>query len=90
TRWAKEWWTSAEAITRIEALWRSWEFYRLQPSTGMSVWLKDHADYHMGVLLSSDGAFATSEDSNELGQPLPHQDPPAGLFPDVREQEGGA
>jgi hypothetical protein len=87
-RWAAEWWHSAEAIARIEALWRAWEFLRLSPATGMSVWLKDHADYHMGVLLSSDGAFALSDDTNQLGQPLPHQSAPEGLFPDQREAAG--
>jgi len=87
TRWAGEWWHSAEAITRVEALWRSWEFLRQDPATGMSVWLKDHADYHMGVLLSQDGAFATSDDTNQIGDPLPYQPAPEGMFPDQREQE---
>jgi hypothetical protein len=30
---------------------------RLDGSTGMSVWWRDHADHHMGVLLSADGLF---------------------------------
>lgn len=55
--WCPEWWNHAEAIARLEALWRAWEFLRLDPHTGMSVWFRDHADHHMSVLLSSDGPF---------------------------------
>ncbi|WP_311380826.1 DUF4913 domain-containing protein [Arthrobacter sp. ISL-28] len=57
TTWCPTWWRHAEAISRLEALWRAWEFLRLDPSTGMSVWWRDHADHHMGVLLSADGHF---------------------------------
>ena len=81
-RWAAEWWRYPEAIVRLEALWRAWEHLRLDPATGISVWLRDHADYHMGVLLSSDGPFKRSEAANQDGAPLPYTPPPAGLFPD--------
>ncbi len=47
----------AEGIARLEALWRAWEFLRLDPHTGMSVWFRDHADHHMSVLLNADGPF---------------------------------
>jgi hypothetical protein len=43
--------------TPLEALWRSWEHLRLDPATGVSVWLRDHLDHHMGVLLDADGPF---------------------------------
>ena len=54
-RWSARWWESAEAITRLEALWRAWEHLRMDPSTGISVWLRDHADHHLGVLMSATG-----------------------------------
>lgn len=57
TTWCPEWWNHAEGIARLEALWRAWEFLRLDPHTGMSVWFRDHADHHMGVLLNADGPF---------------------------------
>lgn len=83
------WWENGEAIVRLEALWRSWEYLRQDPSTGMSVWWRDHADYHLGVLLSPDGPFGEGADDpenlNRRGDPLPYQAPPDGLFPDVRE-----
>ena len=76
-----------EAVIRLEALWRAWEHLRLDPSTGPSVWWREHADHHMSVLMSSAGPF-----SKELGvtttvlEPLPHEEPPEDLFPDVRTQ----
>jgi hypothetical protein len=83
-RWSAEWWRNAEAVSRLEALWRSWEALRLDPTTGMSVWWRDHADHHMPILLSPDGPFGKSLDSNDHGEPLPYKEPPPGLFPDVR------
>ncbi|GAA3512291.1 DUF4913 domain-containing protein [Georgenia daeguensis] len=86
-KWAAEWWRHPEAIVRLEALWRAWEHLRLDPATGMSVWLRDHADYHMGVLLSPDGPFKKSQDANRDGEPLPYTEPPAGMFPDVSNRK---
>ena len=83
-RWSARWWESAEAITRLEALWRSWEHLRLDPATGMSVWLRDHADHHLGVLMSPSGPWSASRDTAGPGQPLPYEPPPLGLFTDVR------
>lgn len=83
-RWSAEWWRNPEAIVRLEALWRSWEHLRLDPATGMSVWLRDHADHHLGVLWDTEGPFAKSTDQARPGDPLPYTAPPEGLFPDVR------
>jgi hypothetical protein len=33
-RWCPTWWDHAEAIYRLEALWRTWELYRLEPRMG--------------------------------------------------------
>lgn len=88
TFWAPQWWRSAEAIARLEAMWRAWEHLRLDPSTGPSVWWLDHADPHMRVLMHSTGPF--SKDLNtrsSLTDPLPYEAPPDGLFPDVRDVE---
>ena len=82
--WVAEWWTSSEAVARIDALWRSWEFLRLDPATGMSVWWRDHADMHMSVLLDPNGPFEGSEFTNQIGEPLPTPEPPDGMFPDER------
>jgi len=86
-RWSARWWESAEAVIRLEAMWRSWEQARLDPTTGISTWLRDHADYHMTVLTSPNGPFAQSKDTANYDEPLPYQAPPADLFPDARTQE---
>jgi Domain of unknown function (DUF4913) len=64
-RWCREWWQHAEAITRLTALWHSWEALRLEPGTGMAVWLRDHLDHQLPVLLGRGGPFAQcSEDEH--------------------------
>jgi len=88
--WAGAWWKYDEAVIRLEALWRAWESLRLDPSTGMSVWWRDHADHHMPMLMDPNGAFAALDrddpaNQNGKGGPLPYVAPPEGLFPDVRE-----
>lgn len=89
-RWSARWWESAEAVTRLEAIWRAWEHLRLDPATGASVWLRDHADHHLGVLMSPTGPFCRSKDTAEPGEPLPYERPPEGLFIDVREAVSGS
>jgi len=83
-RWSARWWESAEAIARLEAMWRAWEHLRMDASTGTSVWLRDHADHHLGVLMSPTGPWALSRDTAGPDEPLPYEAPPEGLFPDVR------
>ena len=39
----------------------------------------------MPILMSTEGPFAKSEDTNKPGEPLPYAAPPEGLFPDMRE-----
>ncbi|GGC17787.1 DUF4913 domain-containing protein [Cellulomonas carbonis] len=85
--WAAEWWKYDEAVIRLEALWRAWEHLRQEPTTGMSVWWRDHADHHMAMLMDPDGPFAGAEGLNnscKRGEPLPYAPPPAGMFADVR------
>jgi hypothetical protein len=57
-RWCSRWWDHAEAISRLEALWRSWETLRLDPALGMAVWLRDHLDHQLPILLGSRGPLA--------------------------------
>ncbi|WP_139006912.1 DUF4913 domain-containing protein [Arthrobacter crystallopoietes] len=81
--WCPQWWKHGEAISRLEALWRAWEFLRLDGATGMSVWWRDHADHHMSVLMSPDGPFSgcgPSKGHSSTLPPLPCEEPPEGLF----------
>ncbi len=87
--WAGEWWRYDEAVIRLEALWRAWESLRLDAATGMSSWWRDHADYHMAILMSPDGPFADATEGTEntckRGDPLPYVAPPDGMFPNLHE-----
>jgi hypothetical protein len=87
-RWASDWWSYPEAVSRLDAHWRAWEHLRLDGVTGASVWWRDHADHHMRALLDTQGPFMASKDENKPGDPLPYTAPPEGLFPDVRTQAG--
>lgn len=53
----REWWRHPEAYLRLDALWKSWEYYRRKPGTGMAVWLRDYCDQHMAVLMREQGTF---------------------------------
>lgn len=83
-RWDAKWWMHPEAISRLDALWRTWEALRLEGTFGMSSWWRDHADHHMRILMSPDGPFAASRSENAQGDPLPYTPPPTGMFVDVR------
>lgn len=66
-RWCGQWWMHPPVVFRLEALWRAFEHLRLDPTTGMSVFLRDHADPHMAWITSPDGPLARCK-------PLDHQD----------------
>ena len=82
--WCPDWWKHSEAVTRLDALWRAWEHLRLDPATGMSVWLRDHADHHMRVLTDPDaGPFkGCNPDRGHATRlsPLRINEPVEGLF----------
>ena len=87
--WCSEWYRHAEALSRLDAIWRAWEHLRLDPATGMSNWWLHHVDPHMRVLMDPvAGPFTqcTNGVHNENPPPLPVQEPPAGLFFDQRAE----
>lgn len=85
-KWCSEWFLHAEAVSRVEAMWRAWEHLRLDTTTGMSVWWKDHADVHMAVLLSQKGPFHRCEpDRHRAPEPLPCKKAPEGWFQKASE-----
>lgn len=58
--WCRQWWRHAEAVARLDACWRAWEFYREQTCAApqpapasMSLWWRDHATPHLDALLMS-------------------------------------
>jgi len=75
-RWCPQWWRHAEAITRLTALWQSWEAMRLQPGTGMITWLRDCLDHQLPVLLGRSGPFAQCSPQEHVEPRLAVSEPP--------------
>lgn len=69
-RWCAQWWQHSEAISRLTALWYSWEAMRLQGATGMSLWYRDHLDHQLPILLGPRGPFYQCTETEHLD---PHQ-----------------
>lgn len=81
-KWCRQWFLHPEAVSRVEALWRAWEHFRLDPATGMSVWWRDHADPHMAVLLSQKGPFHPCNNGrHHTPEPFECDYAPEGWFP---------
>lgn len=85
--WCSQWWRHAEALARLDSMWRAWEHLRHDPGTGMSNWLLHHADPHLRVLMDPvAGPFALCKNGVHEGlPPLPHDAPPPDLFLDARD-----
>jgi hypothetical protein len=58
-RWCTQWHDHPEALLRLEALWRSWEALRLDPTLGIATWLTNYADPQLAALLHRSGTFAS-------------------------------
>jgi hypothetical protein len=82
-RWCAEWWRHPEAVSRLQALWHSWEVMRLEPGTGMAIWYRDYLDTQLPVLLGDTGPFheCTSRRHHDP-RPLPLAPVPGGWFDD--------
>ncbi len=88
-RWCPHWWRHAEAITRLTALWQSWEAMRLQPGTGTANWLRDHLDHQLPVLLGRSGPFAQCSEDEHISPRIAAADPPPPGWWDVGSDEAG-
>jgi len=87
-RWCARWWDHAEAISRLEALWRVWEVARLDELRGIAVWYRDFLDPQLAVLLGSGGPFAQcTVDRHNAGPPLPTVPAPEGWW--VEDEPAG-
>lgn len=83
-RWCASWWDHAEAIYRLEALWRTWELYRLEPRLGIASWLRDYLDPQLRELTSATGPFAScTEDRHSPVKALRTNQPPEAYLTDL-------
>ncbi len=83
-RWCANWWDHAEAIYRLEALWRTWELYRLEPRLGIASWLRDYLDPQLRELTSATGPFAScTQDRHSPVKALRTNQPPEAYLTDL-------
>lgn len=86
--WCPEWYKHPEALSRIEAVWRAWEYLRLDGSLGISTWWINHADPHMRMLMAPNGCFKKcvynghAERTKPEHLSLPHIEPEMDLYLD--------
>ncbi len=87
--WCPEWYRHAQALSRLDSIWRAWEHLRFDPALGMSNWWVHHVDPHIRALLDPDvGPFGNCVNGHGSVEPLPVFTPPDGLFFDQREPKG--
>lgn len=87
--WCPQWYKHPEALSRIESVWRAWEYLRMDGSLGISTWWTNHADPHMRMLMAPNGCFKKcvynghAERTKPEQLSLPHIEPTMDLYPDV-------
>jgi hypothetical protein len=54
----------------LDALWRTWEAAALDPVHGIAVWLRDHLDPGLAVLLGPAGPFADCNSGQHKKPPV--------------------
>lgn len=83
-QWCSRWWDHEEAVLRLEALWDAFEALRLEPGTGMAVWIRDYLDPAVGALTNDETSpFRECDDKrgvHVVTDPWPLKDPPEGMF----------
>ena len=83
--WCPQWYKHVEALSRVDSLWRAWEYLRGEGALGMSIWWIHHADPHMRMLMAPNGAFKKCTYDGHAARPelpsLPHIEPEASLYP---------
>lgn len=55
--WCEQWWKHPLALTRLRALWASWEVANAEGGAAMSKWLMYDFDHHMTKLTAKSGGF---------------------------------
>lgn len=68
-KWCAKWYLHAEAVSRLDALWRAYEAMRVGDPTGMAVWWRDYADPIMSALTSDSGTFQGCDHRQNRHQP---------------------
>lgn len=59
--WCVQWWDHTEAVSRLQALWLSWESLRDGGDTCLGDWYRNHLDQQLPALMGPDGTFRACE-----------------------------
>jgi hypothetical protein len=85
--WCPSWFRHAQALARLDSIWRAWEHLRFDPALGMSNWWTHYADPNLRALMDArTGPFARCAVGHQDSEPLPVETAPDGLFIDQRDQ----
>ena len=72
--WCPLWWEHPEAVFRFEALHGAWTELAPEPGAALSIWIRDHLDPCLQVLLSPNGPFADcAHTERHRSSPHPHR-----------------
>ena len=72
--WCPLWWEHPEAVFRFEALHGAWTELAPEPGAALSIWIRDHLDPCLQVLLSPNGPFADcAHTERHRGAPHTHR-----------------
>lgn len=83
--WCPEWFRHAQALSRLDAIWRAWESLRFDNALGMSNWWTYHVDPHMRALMDPvTGPFWRCANGHQDPGALPIEKFPEGLLDDQR------
>ena len=82
--WCPKWWEHPEAVLRLEALWDAFEALRMQPGTGVAIWIRDYLDPTMASLTTKETSPFTkcraAAGDHVIPDPWPAEPAPLGLF----------
>ena len=71
--WCPLWWEHPEAVFRFEALHNAWTELAPEPGAALSIWIRDHLDPCLQVLLSPTGPFADCSHTERRAGPAVHR-----------------
>ena len=72
-RWCWSWTLHPEAIARLDALWRAYEYLSLDDYPNLAEWWST-VDEHLGVLCDPHGTFAACKDGTNSSSGPEHSD----------------
>lgn len=70
-RWCRQWWAHAEALSRLSALWQTWELTRWESGRDMAIFYRDYVDRTMYELTAQNGTFEKCDWRKHQHEPLP-------------------